>query len=99
MTTRNELNGSELTIFVEGRVDTQTAPDLQETIMASISGATKLALDFNEVLYISSAGLRTVLAAQQAMEKAGGSMVIRGARENIINVFKVTGFDNFLTLE
>ena len=60
---------------------------------------TELVLDFTQVAYISSAGLRTVLAAQNWMNSKNGSMKIRGASKNIINVFKVTGFDTFLNLE
>ena len=92
MTMNNQLDGTSLTIAIEGRIDTQTAPQLEENIKNSIDGVTSLVLDFTQVGYISSAGLRAVLAAQNWMDAKGGSMVIRG-------VFKVTGFDTFLTLE
>ena len=60
---------------------------------------TDLVLDFTKVNYISSAGLRTIITAQNWMEAKDGTMVIRGADKNIKNIFKVTGFDTFLTLE
>ncbi len=99
MTMNNQLDGTSLTIAIEGRIDTQTAPQLEENIKNSIDGVTSLVLDFTQVGYISSAGLRAVLAAQNWMDAKGGSMVIRGAAKNIVGVFKVTGFDTFLTLE
>ena len=99
MTVNNQMNGTALTLAIEGRIDTQTAPELEKVIRSSIEGADSLILDFTQVGYISSAGLRTVLAAQNWMDAKGGSMVIRGAAANIKNVFKVTGFDSFLTLE
>ena len=99
MTMNNQLDGTSLTIAIEGRVDTQTAPQLEENIKNSIEGVTDLVLDFTQVGYISSAGLRAVLAAQNWMDAKGGSMVIRGAAKNIVGVFKVTGFDTFLTME
>ena len=99
MTMNNQLDGSTLTIAVEGRVDTQTAPELEENVKGAIEGATDLILDFTQVGYISSAGLRVVLAAQNWMNAKNGSMVIRGAAKNILNIFKVTGFDTFLNLE
>ena len=99
MTMNNQLDGTSLTIAIEGRIDTQTAPQLEENIKNSIDGVTSLVLDFTQVGYISSAGLRAVLAAQNWMDAKGGSMVIRGAAKNIVGVFKVTGFDTFLTME
>ena len=85
--------------MIEGRIDTQTAPDLQKDVEESIADVTDLVLDFSNVSYISSAGLRSVLTAQNRMDEKGGTMVIRGAAKNIKNVFQVTGFDSFLTLE
>ena len=99
MTMNNQLDGTSLTIAIEGRIDTQTAPQLEENIKNSIDGVTRLVLDFTQVGYISSAGLRAVLAAQNWMDAKGGSMVIRNAAKNIVGVFKVTGFDTFLTME
>ena len=99
MTIAKELNDATLTMKIEGRIDTQTAPDLQKEIEDSLEGVKELILDFTQVIYISSAGLRTVLTAQNWMNAQNGTMIIRGAGKNIVNVFKVTGFDTFLTLE
>ena len=99
MTINKTLDGTTLTMAIEGRVDTQTAPELEAVIKDSIDGVDRLVLDFAKVMYISSAGLRTVLSAQNWMDAKKGTMVIRNAAKVILNVFKVTGFDTFLTLE
>ena len=99
MTINTKREGSTLTMEIEGRIDTQTAPDLQEAVEGSLEGVARLVLDFTKVIYISSAGLRAVLTAQNMMDEKGGEMLIRGANKNIVGVFKVTGFDSFLTLE
>ena len=99
MTINKNLEDTTLTMSIEGRIDTQTAPELQTAIKDSIEGVNQLVLDFTQVSYISSAGLRAVLSAQNWMDAKNGSMVIRGAARAIVNVFKVTGFDTFLTLE
>ena len=99
MTINNLKEGTTLTMAIEGRIDTQTAPDLQNAVETSTEGITDLVLDFTNVVYLSSAGLRAILASQNLMEQKGGTMVIRGAAKNIKDIFKVTGFDTFLTLE
>ena len=99
MTINKTLDGTTLTMAIEGRIDTQTAPELEAVIKDSIDGVDRLVLDFAKVIYISSAGLRTVLSAQNWMDAKKGTMVIRNAAKVILNVFKVTGFDTFLTLE
>ena len=99
MTINNQLEGTTLTMAIEGRIDTQTAPELQKAVDASIGDVKDLILDFSKVLYVSSAGLRVILTAQNAMDQKNGSMVIRNAAKNIVDVFKVTGFDTFLNLE
>ena len=99
MTINNQFENSTLTMMIEGRIDTQTAPDLLKAVEDSIGNVSDLVLDFTNVSYISSAGLRSVLKAQNYMDEKGGTMVIRGAAKNIKNIFNVTGFDSFLTLE
>ena len=99
MTIKNQLEGTTLTMAVDGRIDTQTAPELAKAVGEIPENVTKLVLDFTKVIYISSAGLRSVLIAQNNMNAKNGEMLIRGAGKNILGVFKVTGFDSFLTLE
>ena len=98
MTINQNKNGSKLTLEVEGRLDTTTAPQLDAEVKSSISGITELEIDFSKLDYISSAGLRVLLSAQKIMNKQG-SMVVRGANEDIMEIFDVTGFADILTIE
>ena len=98
MTIEKNLNGTELNVKVVGRLDTTTAPDLEASLKESFEGVTKLILDFAELEYLSSAGLRVLLASQQVMNKQG-EMVIRNVNETINEIFDVTGFIDILTIE
>ncbi len=98
MNINKSLTNSELTIALEGRLDTTTAPRLEAELKQNISGVTKLIFDFEKLEYLSSAGLRVLLAAQKVMNKQGG-MVIRNVNEVISEVFEVTGFSDILTIE
>lgn len=86
-----------LTIALEGRLDTTTAPQLEAEIRA-LDGVTELTLDLAALEYLSSAGLRVILAAQKLMNKQG-NMVVRNVNETIMEVFEVTGFVDILTIE
>lgn len=99
MTIEQKRDGQSLTMAVKGRIDTLTAPELKTQIEGALDGVMDLVLDFAGVDYISSAGLRTLMTAQNWMDARGGSMVIRNASGNIVGIFKVTGLDSFLTLE
>jgi anti-sigma B factor antagonist len=90
--------GTELGIALAGRLDTTTAPQLEAELKNSLEGVTALIMDFAELEYISSAGLRVLLSTQKVMNKQG-KMVIRYANENILEVFEVTGFTDILTIE
>ena len=76
MTINKQKNGSVLTIAVQGRLDTTTAPDREKEIKTSLDGVTELIMDFEKLDYISSAGLRVLLSAQKQMSKQGGMKVI-----------------------
>jgi len=90
--------GTSLTLVIEGRLDTTTAPQLESELKSSIDGIDKLLLDFTSLEYISSAGLRVLLAAQKTMNKQG-SMVLRNVNEDVMDIFEVTGFVDILTIE
>lgn len=90
--------GSSLTIALSGRLDTTTSPELEREIKSDISQVTELSFDFSELEYISSAGLRVLLAAQKIMNKQG-RMVIRHVSEAVLEVFDITGFSDILTIE
>lgn len=98
MTMNKTLNGSELIMALVGRLDTTTAPHLEADLKASLSGVDTLIMDFAELEYISSAGLRVLLSAQKVMNKQG-KMVVRHVNETILEVFEVTGFTDVLTIE
>ena len=98
MTIDKQINGSELTLTLNGRLDTTTAPELEAVIKDSIAGITNLVMDFAELDYLSSAGLRVILSAQKTMNKQG-EMVIRNVNETINEVFEITGFIDILTIE
>ena len=83
---------------VEGRVDTTTAPQLQQAILTAFQKTKDLVVNFEQVEYISSAGLRSLLIGEKTAKSKGGSMTITGANEAVIEVFKVTGFINILTM-
>lgn len=92
------LDGNKLTIALEGRLDTSTAPNLEAELKSSLNDVTELILDFNKLEYISSAGLRVVLAAQKTMSKQG-SMKLVGVNDEVMEVFEITGFVDILTIE
>lgn len=92
------IEGAKLTLALEGRLDTTTAPQLEAEVKGALTGVTELALDFSRLEYLSSAGLRVILAAQKIMNKQG-RMVICHVNETILEVFEVTGFSDILTIE
>ena len=98
MTIEKMRNNNELTVSLEGRLDTVTAPSLEAELKANLDGIQELVLDFQKLEYISSAGLRVLLMAQKTMNKQG-SMVIRNVNETIAEVFEITGFAEILTIE
>ena len=98
MTITKTLNGSALTIALSGRLDTATAPQLEAELKEALPGMEHLALDFAALEYLSSAGLRVLLAAQKQMNKQG-DMVVRNVNETIAEIFEVTGFSDILTIE
>lgn len=87
-----------LTVKLEGRLDTTTAPGLEAELKKRIKEVEKLVFDFEKLEYISSAGLRVLLSAQKVMNRQG-SMVIQNVNENVMDVFEVTGFVDILTIE
>ena len=98
MTITKEVNGKELVIALEGRLDTMTAPELEQELKNSANSAESLILDFARLDYISSAGLRVLLSAHKTMSARGG-MKIRNVNEIVKEVFDVTGFSDILTIE
>ena len=98
MTINTNADGSKLNIALEGRLDTSSAPKLEAVLKETLRGVTELTMDFEKLDYISSAGLRVLLAAMKVMKKQG-SMVVRHVNETVMEVFEITGFADLLTIE
>ena len=84
---------------LKGRLDTTTAPMLETALKTSLADVRELVLDFSALEYISSAGLRVLLAAHKTMKKHDGVMVVQGANEEILEVFVITGFSEILNIK
>lgn len=98
MTIEKNLNGTNLDVKIVGRLDTTTAPHLEAEFKQSLEGVAKLVLDFEKLEYISSAGLRVLLATQKLMNKQG-EMIIKNVNDTISEIFEITGFIDILTIE
>ena len=98
MTIEKAMSGAAATLKIVGRLDTTTAPVLDKTINEDIGDTTNLILDLNGLVYISSAGLRVLLAVQKKMQKIG-SMKVTNVCEEVMDVFEMTGFADILVIE
>ena len=98
MTIEKKINGESTTLIVSGRLDTQTAPELENELDAVVNGIKELTFDMSNLEYISSAGLRVILKAQKVMNTQG-SMKLTGVNDSIMEVFDITGFLDILTIE
>lgn len=92
-----EEQAAKLNLKLNGRLDTTTAPQLESVLKEKIEGITDLQMDFADLEYISSAGLRVLLAASKIMQKQG-TMVIMHVSEEVMEVFNITGFVDILTI-
>ncbi len=98
MEIKKSKTNTSLKVSIMGRVDTTTAPQLESELKADLDGITDLYLDFAEVEYISSAGLRVLLSVQKIMNRQG-KMVLSNVNEAIMEIFEVTGFTDILDIE
>ncbi|MDY3780841.1 MAG: STAS domain-containing protein [Candidatus Faecousia sp.] len=96
MNIEKKSSGTSLTVTVSGRLDTLTAPALEQELKTSLDGVTQLVLDFKDLEYISSAGLRVLLGAHKAMK---GNLIVKNANQALMEVFDITGFADILTIE
>lgn len=96
MNIKKSLSGTELTIMLEGRLDTMTAPELEKELKGNYDSITGLVLDFKDLEYISSAGLRVLLSAHKALN---GKLVVKNVIDTVMEVFEITGFADILTIE
>ena len=88
---------NKLLVKVEGELDVRTSPEFQDALIPALEGITDAEIDLAELVYISSAGLRVLLAATKIMEKQG-EMNVKNVNEDIMDIFKVTGFDEMLDI-
>lgn len=98
MTIEKNLAGTSLLITLKGRLDTTTAPQLENDLKTSLSNITDLIFDFSGIEYISSAGLRVLLATQKIMNQQG-KMVLKNVNSTVLEVFEITGFTDIMTIE
>ena len=98
MTIDRNVDGAKTQLKISGRLDTSTAPELESTIDACLSGVEELIIDFEGLEYVSSAGLRVILKAQKLMNKQGDMRIIN-VNDTILEVFDITGFADVLTIE
>lgn len=98
MTINKLQDGARLTMEIEGKIDTTTSPELESEIKESIEGLSELIIDLKNVTYISSAGLRVLLAAHKTLMKQG-KMTLINVSSDILDMFDVTGFSGFLNIE
>ena len=91
------IDGSKCTISVKGRLDTTTAPQLEAELKSSLDNVNELVIDLADLEYISSAGLRVLLAAQKVMN-AQGEMKVTNTKPEVLEVFEITGFTDILTI-
>ena len=99
MNITKQADGTTLTLALEGRLDTTTAPELEAVVRSSLDGVKKLVLDMKALDYLSSAGLRVLLSAQKMMNRSKGKMIVCNACEPAMEVFDMTGFSDILTIE
>lgn len=98
MTIEKKINGDNATLKIAGRLDTQTAPQLETELNGIFPSCKDLTLDMADLEYVSSAGLRVILRAQKEMDTKG-SMRITNVNDSIMEVFDITGFLDILTIE
>lgn len=98
MTIQMQRNDDELNVSLEGRLDTTTSPELEEALKDSLEGVKALTMDLAGLEYISSAGLRILLATQKTMNRQG-TMKLTNVCDMVMDVFEVTGFREILTIE
>ena len=90
---------AKLFVHVEGELDTRTSPEFERAFFPALKGIKETELNLDRLDYLSSAGLRVLLGAAKTLEEAGGSLVVKNVGENVMDVLRVTGFDEVLTIE
>ena len=94
-----EINGTEMTVAISGRLDTETAPQFESEIVSEMEGIKSLVIDLGELEYISSSGLRALLALKKLVLSHGGDLVVKNACESVRSIFHLSGFDIILNVQ
>ncbi len=92
-------NSGVLEVNVTGRIDTNTAPELESAINKELGDLKVVELNLRGVIYISSAGLRVILIFHKALSAHGGKLIVQNANEDVMDIFDMTGFSSFLNIE
>jgi anti-anti-sigma factor len=96
----DKSTGGGKTVFaLTGRLDTVTAPDLEKALIPAFDENKDIVLNFKDLVYISSAGLRVILVASKAAKSKGGSLVLTNMSDGVREVFEITGFSEIVTIE
>ena len=99
MEIEKKYDGKELTLSVEGRIDTITSNDLEKEITAEMGNFDSLIMDFDKLDYISSAGLRLLISTQKKLKPDNIPFVIKNANDTVKEIFRMSGFDKLLKIE
>ena len=98
LTIEKNRQGAELTVALDGRLDTVSAPEFEAVVRNELAGVESLILEFKKLQYTSSAGLRVILLAQKAMNKQG-QRTLKNVADSVMEVFEMTGLADLLTIE
>ncbi|KZX14623.1 putative anti-sigma factor antagonist BtrV [Methanobrevibacter cuticularis] len=98
MNIEKKIEGNKLLVKINGRLDTNTSPEFEKELKNDLPGIKELIFDFNDLMYISSSGLRVILSTEKIMNKQG-NMIIKNVNDLVMEVFEVTGFIDILTIE
>ena len=99
MTISRTITDDRIVLHIDGKIDTNTSKELETALVQAIEGTSSVVLDFEKVIYISSAGLRTLLLGEKKSKKLGATMVICNICENVFDVFEMTGFSEILAIQ
>lgn len=92
-------DGTTLNVSLKGRLDTANSGEVSQDLLSSLTGMKRVVLDFMELVYISSSGLRILLQLVKQLKAQQGELIVRNVSAEIMDVFKMTGFNSLLTIE
>ena len=98
MTIGKTIEDGTLTLALEGKISVNTSPQLQEALIPALDEAGSVILDFSNITFVASAGLRVLLIGQETANEKGVSLTLRGVSDEVMEVFEMTGFSDILTI-